>query len=224
MFDQLIIGEKKSLEDFGASVALRTIKPPVKKSIKETVPFSNLTYDFSAINGEVYWEERELQYQFEMIAAAPEELEAMKTKFSAWIMNVQGEKIFDPYDPDWHYVGTFDSMEYSDDDSMLKTTASVIFFAYPYKIANVESIFGGNVPLQDERDFVVINNSAHRITPTITSDKAVTIRLNDVSYAIPAGTITDEILMLAVGENLVTVQNNTEEVCKVQISFFEEVF
>ena len=42
MIDQLIIG----------GLAKSKKKPPKKKSIKETVPFSNVTYDFTAINGE----------------------------------------------------------------------------------------------------------------------------------------------------------------------------
>ena len=74
MIDQLIIGDKASCDDYGASVASRKIVPPKKKEIKETVPFSNVTYDFSAINGEQYWEERELEYTLEIIAPTPEEL------------------------------------------------------------------------------------------------------------------------------------------------------
>ena len=65
MIDQLIIGSKKSYDDFGASVSERTIHQPKKKTIKETVPFSNITHDFSGIDGEVYWEERKLEYIFE---------------------------------------------------------------------------------------------------------------------------------------------------------------
>lgn len=56
MLDQLIIGDKSSFDDFDASVSERNISPPKKKEIKETVPFSNVTYDFSKINGELFWE------------------------------------------------------------------------------------------------------------------------------------------------------------------------
>ena len=62
MIDQLIIGKIASYDDFGASVAERKIIKPKKKSIKETVPFSNVTHDFSAIDGELYWEEASLEY------------------------------------------------------------------------------------------------------------------------------------------------------------------
>ena len=52
MIDQLIIGDKLSHDDFSDSIALRKINLPKKKSIKESPPFSNITYDFSAINGD----------------------------------------------------------------------------------------------------------------------------------------------------------------------------
>ena len=88
MLDQLRIGDKYSYDDFFASVAERKIKKPKKKKIKDTVPYSNKTYDFSAINGEVYWEERELEYILELDADTPEELEERKIALSSWLMNV----------------------------------------------------------------------------------------------------------------------------------------
>lgn len=82
----------------------------------------------------MYWEERELEYTFEIIACSPDELESKKTAFSDWVMNVLNEDIHDPYQPGWHYVGTFEGINYSDDESMEKTTATVKFMAYPYKM------------------------------------------------------------------------------------------
>ena len=108
MFDQLIIGNKASYDDFGASVAGRTIVPPKKKVVRETVAFSNRVYDFSAINGELYWEEQELEYVLEMTADSPEMLEAKKMAFSSWVMNAADEKIIDPFIAGYHFVGTLD--------------------------------------------------------------------------------------------------------------------
>ena len=67
MIDQLKIGAIGSYDKFGASVSERKIGNPKKKSIKDTVAFSNKTYDFSKIDGELYWEERPLEYIFEIL-------------------------------------------------------------------------------------------------------------------------------------------------------------
>ena len=55
LLDQLRINDKYSYDDFEASLKERTVSEPKKKTIKDTVAYSNQTYDFSAINGDVYW-------------------------------------------------------------------------------------------------------------------------------------------------------------------------
>lgn len=222
MFDQLIISDKASYDDFGASVASRTISPPAKKSIKETVPFSNMTYDFSAINGELYWEERELEYIFEIDAYGPQELETKKTAFAGWIMNVMSAELHDPYISDYHFVATFDGMDFEDDETMLKTTANVVFRAYPYKIANNPTTDKQSIPAGDRKTLSIENGSNHRITPTITTDGPVEIVFGNVTYTASAGTFKK--IALAVGLNTLEIKNTGTTECTVTISFFEEVF
>ena len=224
MIDQLIIGEKASFDDFGASLAKRNIKPPKKKSIKETVPHSNVTYDFSAINGEVYWEERELEYIFEMIASTPERLEEMKIAFSNWIMNVIEQNIFDPFLPDYHFVGTYEDMNFSDDDGMDKTTVTVVFLAYPYKIANLPKKYSKSIAAGATVTLNIENESSHRITPTIETDQSITIQLNGANYALSAGKYTDETLKISAGRNALTIQNTGAAACTVSVRYHEEVF
>lgn len=225
MIDQLKIGEKSSYDDFGASVKSRTIKPGKKKSIKETVPFSNKTYDFSAINGELYWEEQTLEYEFEILADTPEELEEKRMSFAAWVMNAQEEKIYDPFIKDFHFVGTYDDMDYSDDESVEKTTVKVIFTAYPYKIANEEKVYQQTVAAGGEDTIVVVNNSSHRLSPTITVDSACSISVNGNVFNISAGTYTGDSLWLIVGETTFIISNpSATTACVVTIRFFEEVF
>lgn len=224
MLDQLIIGDKASYDDFEASVSERSISTPKKKSIKETVPFSNITYDFSAINGEVYWEERELQYVFEILADTPEELEEMKTAFSNWIMNIQSQKVYDPFIENYHYLGTFESMDYADDESVEKTTATVKFLAYPYAIANTQTVYTHIVHAGSSVTVNAYNGSAHRITPTIVTDAEIKLKLGNASYAIPKGEVTDDVFKLSVGVNVLEIVNDTDTACTVSVKFYEEVF
>lgn len=220
MLDQLIIGNKASLDDFGASLAERKFTPPKKKSIKESVPYSNVTYDFSDINGEVYWEERQLECVFEITAPTPEDLERKKTAFFNWVMNIKDENIFDPYNLDYHYKGTFSDIAVADDESIEKTTITVVFSAYPYKIANLPKIYKLKVEGKITKN--IINASSHRITPTIITDTTVVIKLDDVSYSMSAGEFTDSKLMFKQGVNTLTIESETE--CNLTVKFFEEVF
>lgn len=228
MLDQLIIGDKASYDDFGASVAYRTIEQPKKKEIKETIPFSNVTYDFSAINGEVYWNERKLEYVFEMTASTPQELEEMKIAFASWIMNIRDEKIFDPFIADYHFKGTFSEMSFDDDDSVEKTTATVVFMAYPYKIANVEKTVIAEISYSAssnmQRNVEIMNNSSHRIMPTVVVEGNVSIKVSNATVDVSSGTYVDDVLILPVGDSEWKITNKGTETAKVTISFFEEVF
>lgn len=224
MLDQLIIGQKASVDDFDASLAKRIIHKPAKKSIKETVPFSNKTYDFSAINGEVYWNERTLEYIFEIVADTPYDLECKKAAFSDWVMNVMEEDIFDPYEPGWHYVGTYDDMSYDDDESVEKTTATVTFAAYPYKIANKPTVYSIALSASGSGELKIINESSHRLVPVLAANTAVKIIFGTKEYSMAAGEVEDDSIMVHAGANTMTIVNQSAEACIFSVKFYREVF
>lgn len=221
MIDQLIIGKMASYDDFGASVAERKIIKPKKKSIKETVPFSNVTHDFSAINGEVYWEEASLEYIFEIDADSAEELEDKKRPFVSWVMNVQNEELHDPYIKNFHYLATFDDIDI-DDSEVEKATITVTFTAYPYMICDFPKVAVFQIPEAD--NIVTIeNNSSHRITPTFKASVECIITKGNASFGIPAGEITDDSITFAPGINTFAVRA-TGNVGTLTVEFREEVF
>lgn len=226
LIDQISISGRESYTDFGASVAARNHKMPVKKVIKETIPYSNVTYDFSAINGEVYWEERELEYIFEMIASTPEKLEEMKERFCDWVMNVFQEKLIDPLNPFFHYLATFSDIAFADDEGLEKTTATVKFTAYPYKIANEPRVFKYEIKGAGQTHIYINNDSSHRITPTIESAYGIEILRGSERYIIPAGTVKDANFQLNKGTNDMYIVNKlvVAEPLFVTISFTSEVF
>lgn len=221
MLDQLIIGNVASYDDFGASVRERKIVKPKKKSIKETVPFSNITHDFSAINGEVYWEEGSLEYIFEMVAESAEELEDIKRPFVSWIMNVMSGELHDPYIKDYHFLATFESIDV-DDSEVEKATITARFTAYPYMICDFPKIGVYQIP-EIDNTVTITNNSSHRITPTFKSDVECIITKGNASYAIPVGTTTDDTLTFEPGDNTFAVRA-ISEVGTLTVQFREEVF
>ena len=220
MLDQLIIGEIGSL-DFDASVKERSVGFPAKKSIKETVPFSNITYDFSAINGEVYWEERVLEYVFEIIAVSAEELEEKKQPFISWLMNVTEQPIHDPYIKDYHFVGTFSDIS-CDDSEFEKSTITAKFTAYPYMIANNAKVYSYVLAAGDEITVNIQNNSSHRITPKFVNDVPVSVTLRDVTFSFGSGETTNEVVKLSKGANVMKIKA-TGSGGVVEIVFTEEV-
>lgn len=239
MYDQLIIGNRASEDDFRASVKTRKVKDPEKKKITKTVPFSNVTYDFTKLNGEIYWNQRELEYELEMIAPSPEVLEEMKIDFSNFVMNVIDEDIFDPWLRDYHFNGTFESISYEDDESGNKTTVTVKFLAYPYKIANFERKYTEKIEPESSATARIYNDSSHKITPTIFVVGSVRIVFGNISVALGRG-VHKNVFTLEPGLNELYMENlektndtdlpEIERIAielgysTVEITFVEEVF
>lgn len=222
MIDQLQIGSKYSYDDFEASVKERKIGSPKKKEIKETVPFSNITYDFSAINGEVYWEERTLEYIFEMDALTPEELEEMKLDFKTWVMNVIEEELYDPFIENHHFIATFSDISF-DDSEIEKTTITVKFTAYPYMISNQKKVFKFTLTEGVETKVVVYNHSSHKIAPTFILDVPASLVIGSSTYSMNAGEITSDEIKLEIGTNMLTARSTSGN-GTLRVEFSEEVF
>jgi hypothetical protein len=220
MIDQLVIGTVGSYDEYEANVKERQIEAPKKKSIKETVPFSNQTYDFSGINGEVYWEARTLEYVFEITGNTAEEMEEKKQRFVSWVMNVVDAELHDPFIPDYHFLATFESISF--DDEVEKTTISVEFAAYPYKIANSKTVRVLALSA-NEVSVNILNRSDHRIAPTFISDTAFELKMNGTSYSVSAGTTFDSSFMFAQGNNAIAIRS-ASGTGTVRIEFYEEVF
>lgn len=224
MMDQLSIGTKASYDDFQASIASRKLKMPKKKSIKETVPFSNVTYDFSAIGGEVYWEERVLEYVFEITAETPEKLEELKTAFINWVASVQEEELHDPFYPDHHFLATYDDLDPEDDEGLDKCTLTVTFTAYPYKLANVLTGLGAfTVEPGDYIDVEVRNPYARAIVPTFVTDGDCSVFWDGFALSLRAGSTFDRNVKLQTGTTTLSLENYSDAPVRVEVGYREEV-
>ncbi len=216
MIKQLIINGKKSYDDFNVYIGTREITSPKKKSVKASVPFSNTVYDFSKMNGELYWNERTLKYSFDIAELSTEEMENVKSELLNWLLNVHDTDIYDPYIGDYHFHGSYDADSWT--ENFGAGTITVTFSVYPYKISN-ENV-EVKVELNNEEQTIVINNnSAHRVSPTIVSDGNFTISYGDNSYAIGKGTFVSG-FYFECGTNEIKI-NGTGN---ITFSYIEEVF
>lgn len=110
--------------------------PPEKKSARETVPYMNGFYDFSALGGEVCWGERRVEYDFDIIGDSPQQVEYMRAAVEGWLCNVHDAEILDDTMPEYHYVGSCDGVTVDDDETGLKVTLKASFVCQPFRVAN----------------------------------------------------------------------------------------
>lgn len=211
---------KGSFTDFGLAIKGRTISLPVKKTIKDSVPFQNGSYDFSKINGEIFWEERTIEYVFDIAEFTTEEMETIKDKVVDWLLNIFDADIEDDYTQGYYYHGSYDSNSWSEDFGQGELT--IQFAVYPYKYAKEETKLLISATTT-EQTITINNDSSHKVIPIITIDGEATITIGANSYSLTSGTYTSSSFILEKGENKWSVKTTTGT-ANVNISFRKEVF
>lgn len=190
MIRQLKVNGLWSYRDFDLCISKKTVSLPKKKSIKETVPFSNKIYDFSKIDGEIYFEEREVSITFDIIDFNPIDFEKQKSKIVNWLMNIHDSDIYLDYYPGFHFHGSYDDNSWSEDFDNGELT--VKFKVYPYLVSNDYKIFDIETEANIERTFEIVNNSSHPIAPVIITDSSIKIEYNNYIYELQEGTYQDK--------------------------------
>lgn len=126
------------LSDFGQCIASRDTGSPEKKSATKTVPYMSGFYDFSKIYGAIAFESREVSYSIELVGDR-DELQAMKSDLMDWLLKVHDEPIYDDDILGWHFVGSADSVDWSESEDGESGTIEVTFLSQPFLVADAES-------------------------------------------------------------------------------------
>lgn len=211
--DGIRINDLHSYHNFGLYIKLRNVGLPEKKSIRQTVPFMNGYYDFSALYGAPAWNERIIEYAFDILADTPQELEREITKILDWLCNVHDEDIFDDTLTRFHWHGSYESSDVTYDDSGMQAEIKVSFVVYPFKIsdeATVHTLVAGSY---------TITNFGMAVAPYVISNASVAIQIGNYVSSIPANESIHLKVDLARGDNTVIIAGEGT----VTLSFFEEV-
>jgi hypothetical protein len=157
-----------------------------------------------------------------MDAATAEELEEKKIAFNTWVMNVFKEKLHDPFIEDYHFLATFENIDF-DDSEIEKTTVTVTFTAYPFMMSNTKRVFTFNIPTASEEVVQFENKSSHKVTPTLIASVPLSFSYNGTTYSIKAGEMTSDSFRLDAGINMIKIQPVATG-GTLRIEYVEEVF
>lgn len=185
-----------TLHDLGYELKSKSISPPAKKSVRVTVPYMNGSYDFSDVYGDLYFEDRELSYLFDIIGD-PVEVDIDVSRLIDWAASIQESDIHDDDRPDYHYRGSFTGAEVERDDSGELATVTLTFTVYPFAIANDLCVARLKVG-----DNTVVNHG-HQASLTVIPDDEMTIQIGQVRQTFMGKTVAD--FALGHGENTLTV-------------------
>ena len=207
------INNKHSYGDFGLYLKSRNIGLPEKKSIRQTVPFMSGYYDFSALNGAPAWNERIIEYAFDVTNESPVELDYFVSYVLDWLGNIHDVDIFDDTTYGYHWHGSYDEASVSWDDSGLQAEIKVSFVVHPFKIANEPTQY------QMTAGTYTITNLGMAVAPIVKSTASAAIQIGNYVSSIPAN---EEIRLeadLERGDNTVLVTGSGT----VTFSYYAEV-
>ena len=126
---------KHSYNTFGATLSNREIGLPKRNRATETVPLSNVEYDFSALLGSNTYSQRTLKYEFSFLERNRTRLEMKAADIINWLENTVGEhKLYDDIIPLYHFRATVAEVTQKREHSLITVTAT--FTAYPFRVPN----------------------------------------------------------------------------------------
>lgn len=213
MKDGIKIDGLHSCRDFKLCIKARNVSMPTKKSIRETVPFMNGYYDFSALNGSPAWEDRPVEYVFDVIADSPEALDEYASRVLDWLCNAHDTDIFDDTMPNYHFHGSYESSALSWDESGLGVEIAVTFICYPFKIAN-DPI----TTRMTAGEYIVVNQGMD-VAPIVRAEALTGIQIGNYVTSVAAGVETTLEIDLKRGENTVIITGDGT----LEFAFYKEV-
>lgn len=213
MTDGIRINDKHSFGDFGLYLKSRNISLPEKKSIRETIPYMNGYYDFSALNGAPTWNERTIEYAFDVLNDNPVELDHFVSYVLDWLANVHDVDIYDDTVFGYHWHGSYDKCDVTWDETGMQAELKVTFVVHPFKIANEPTTYRMTTGIH------TVTNLGMAVAPYVLSDAVAAIQIGTYVSSIPANEEIQLEIDLARGDNTVIVTGDGT----VQFSYYEEV-
>lgn len=224
-YDGITMGGFHSYKDFDLTIESKTIGNPSKKKTLINLPFSNVQYDMSEIYGGQVYEQRELEYTFNVydkMRHSKEAMNVMKIRALNNLMKINSQvPLYDDVIPGYHFLAEIRGGP-SFTEKRGKGLLTVKFDAYSFKIANEAE--GGDVwdtfnfildiaqltffTINGQRHITLINEGIGLANPIIKSSSTMVINVAGIRYTINPGETKSLDFNLINGINQMSVIGN----------------
>lgn len=149
MITGIEINGKHSYRDFGALLARRSMDYPEEQQITETVPYSNIEYDFTDLYGERILMRRNVVYRFKFVNPDSTVNEEDVERFVKFMFSLTADvSIYEDDYPRFHWVGkrtTIKNIEDTVGHELGARMVEVTFHCEPYRVSNRGDSFPADV-------------------------------------------------------------------------------
>lgn len=211
----------------------RDAPTPNENEITESVPYMQGVYDFSQLNGgERYFDNREITYQVMLFEKDYPTRKYAEQEIKRQLMPLGIQPLYDSHDKGYHWLGKCKSVSVDDDAEKGTLSCSVVFDCYPFAIYNEaegsdiwDDVYFPHWVFQETK--YTVNGSQSISLFNIGSKSAecelivtgtVIVSGDFGTLNLTAGNYKDTQLVLAMGENKLTLAGNGT----IEFKFYRE--
>lgn len=214
-----IFNGKHNFNDFGVYLKSKTILPPSKKKVLETVPYMSGNYDFSVTgsNGDIVYDTRPVKVSLDFKGINKSQLQVLYSSICSWLLDCgQEQLIFDDMQEYYFMAEVVSMSSYSEVRSVGHMDVEFTCEPFRYSVENMgDDIWNDFCFLTDFTQYtnvfningstnVVMCNNGRSVTPVINCSTSMTCTFNDQTYNLQQGDNTVYGLKLQNGINNLT--------------------
>lgn len=226
----ILFKDKHSYKDFGISIKSKEIGIPTVNYVKDSVPFMQGEYDFTALYGDVPYGERVITYVFDIMDYSKEKMNYLKIAIVNWLKGSEKDILRDDAIRGYYFLAQASEHSFKEDGLIGELT--IKFTCYPFKIGNEKEgevlwddfCFLTDV-LQETKFYIegykkikLYSISSRNIIPTIICDSDMKLRKKGIEYIIEKGTHKDNRFYLEQENEIEIIGTGT-----IQFDFKREV-
>ena len=200
----------------------RDAPTPSEKEITESVPYMQGVYDFSTLNFDRYFDNREVTYQVMLFENEYENRKHPEQDIKRSLMKLDIQPLYDTHDQGYHWLGKCKSVTVEDDAEKGTLACTVVFDCYPFAIYN--EVEGSDIwddvyfphwifqetkyTVNGSQSISLFNIGSRSVECEMVVTGDITVIGDFGSVGLTSGDYQDTQIVLAMGENHLTLSGN----------------
>ncbi len=213
-------------KDAGWYLQSREAPTPDKEEIVEQIPYLQGVLDFSDVLGEVFFDRREITYEFKLPNKDYPDRKAAERFIKSSMTTKSESKLFDSHDQRYYWLGKIKHIKVADDPIKKNLVATIVFKCYPFAFHEDEYFDDVWDTFDFENDnstwtkwalgyekkktpVYFVNSGDTSISPVIICSEDIALKdANGTIYNLKKGENRDFTLTLDIGINYFEAQGN----------------
>lgn len=210
-------------KDAGWYLQSRDAPTPDKKEIVEQIPYLQGVLDFSDALGEVFFDRREITYEFKLPNKDYPDRKVAERFIKSSMTTKSESQLFDTHDKRYYWLGKVKSIRVTDVPLKKHLIATIVFICYPFAFHadnyfddvwdtfDFENDFSNwtKWDIKGQKEIYFVNGGDTSVSPTVICSSDITlIDKKGKTYKFQKGENNDFVLSIKSGINRFTAKGN----------------